>query len=616
MHHDDVLIEVLPQSVVEKIAAGEVIERPASVLKELVENSIDAEATKIEIVVEDSGFSLLQVSDNGVGMSRENLQKSLLAHATSKIRSLDDLYAVSTMGFRGEALASVAAVSRLAVSSSSDEGGLGHVITCDGGISKPPEPVSQIRGTTVSCRDLFFNVPVRKKFMKSRKAERIALLRLIEQLSIPFPAIHFTAVFEGKKVFDVPVADTLLARISQVTGIDFATTLTRAQGSTTGMEATLFFPLSDDGGSRPRYQFLYVNLRRVESESVMFAVREAFAKLIRRDYRPSYFCFIDVDPGQIDVNVHPTKQKIKFEKERELFGFIYGIVSRALGSGLPNSPENAPYRQGMPASSGRAPSNGAHPFLSDANPYKKKEGFEPAFFIAEEKPSGSEQTVLSFRSNAGIQEKDLESPSDDRIQLAEDGEEEQWSLISCYQIHEMYILAPIKNGILLIDQHAAHERILFEQALTDLDAGKATSQQLLFPIVLQLSATEKAVVESAGAFFGSFGFDMQDFGGTAVSVSAIPAFMKNSDAESSARDMIHYLLEEKSVSAFPDPRMRFAAAFACGAAIKAGQKLSQEEMNALLNSLFSTHSPYTCPHGRPTVVRISLDELSRRFLRL
>jgi DNA mismatch repair protein MutL len=607
MQHNDVRIEVLPQSVIEKIAAGEVIERPASVLKELVENSIDAQATKIDIVIEDSGFSLLSVTDNGIGMSLENLTMSLYPHATSKIKTADDLYAISTMGFRGEALASVAAVSRLTVASSAAQDGLGNFITCEGGSALQPQPVSHVRGTTVSCRDLFFNVPARKKFMKTRKAERIALLKLIEQLAIPFPAIHFTAAFEGKKVFDVPAADSLVGRISQVAGVEFAKTLTVAQGSTQGMEATLYFPLSDSGEARPRYQYLYVNLRRVDSETVMFAVREAFSKLVRREFRPPYFCFIDVDPDQIDVNVHPTKQKIKFEHERELFGFVYGIVARALERTLGQS-DTEGLRQGESLAAGLSSHFGA---LSGKMPETAASSL-----VAEGKQGEySGQTVLSFLSRDGNLEKELESAYDDRIQLTDTGDAASWSLISCYQIHEMYIVAPIKNGMLFIDQHAAHERILFEQALADLDIGKATSQQLLFPVVLQLSATEKAVVEAAGEHFRAFGFDMQDFGGTAVSVSAIPAFMKNSEVERSARDMIHYLLDEKGVGAFPDPRARFAAAFACGAAIKAGQKLSQEEMNALLNSLFSTHNPYTCPHGRPTVVRISLDELSRRFLR-
>jgi DNA mismatch repair protein MutL len=610
MQTNDPSIRVLPQQVVEKIAAGEVIERPASVLKEIVENSIDAGATKIDIVIEDSGFSLIQVGDNGTGMSLENLKKCVLRHATSKITTADDLYAVSTMGFRGEALASIGAVSRATIASSASQDGLGYSLGCDGGVASQPKPVPHVRGTTVSCRDLFFNVPARKKFMKTRKAERLALMRLLEQIVVPFPSIHFAAVFEGKALFDIPPADSLLSRISQVTGIEFAKSLVKAQGSAKGMETTLFFPLQDNGQARPRYQNLYVNLRRVDNDSVLYAVRQAFAQLVRRDLRPSFFCFIDVDPASIDVNVHPTKQKVKFEDERGLFSFIYGTVSRVIKPSIPAMPDRQPQKE-----SAARPAGDDASLPAPAVSTEGKDNGRPLFAAEDPGNISYGQTILAFQKKGSQGEKKVESPDQDRIELADSGDTASWSLISCYQIHEMFLLAPIKNGILLIDQHAAHERILYEQALDDLKVGQATSQQLLFPVVLQLTATEKAVVESSEEYFRAFGFDIQDFGGKEVSVSATPSFMKSADIERSVRDMISYLLDEKSVSHFPEPHKRFAAAFACGAAIKAGQKLSQEEMTALLNSLFSSQNPYTCPHGRPTVVRISLDELSRRFLR-
>ena len=608
MTNNDPRIEVLPQHVVEKIAAGEVIERPASVLKELIENSLDADATFIDIVVEDSGFGLIQVSDNGTGMSQENLEKSLLRHATSKLRSAEDLFAIATMGFRGEALASIAAVSKTSITSSNRDDGLGNCIVCEGAAALSATPASRVHGTTVSCRDLFFNVPARKKFMKTRKAERLALVKVIEQLAFPFPAVHFRATFDGKISFDAPVADAIPARIAQVTGVEFASSLVRAQGSARGMDAVLYFPSSADDLTRPRYQNLYVNLRRVDNDSVLYGIRQAFAQLIRRDARPSFFCFIDVDPSAIDVNVHPTKQKVKFENERELFGFVYGIVSRALA---PSSAQPTPDPVQTPAAppwpAGQKPD-----FPPDARPSAGAGG--PA---AAQEPGDESygQTVLSFPSRQRQGEKQLDSGAIGSIELSKSTDAASWNLISCYQIHEMFILAPIKSGILLIDQHAAHERILYEQALGDIADKRPTSQQLLFPIVLRLTPTEKVVIESSGDYFRSFGFDIQDFGGADVSVSATPSFMTNANVERSVRDMIGYLLDEKSVEFFPEPHRRYAAAFACGAAIKSGQKLSEEEMNALLNGLFSSQNPYTCPHGRPTVVRISLDELSRRFLR-
>jgi DNA mismatch repair protein MutL len=601
MQNNDVRIEVLPQDVVEKIAAGEIIERPASVLKELIENAIDAGATRIDVVIEDSGFALIQVGDNGVGMSLENLKKSVLRYATSKIKTADDLYAISTMGFRGEALASISAVSRTTIATSASNDGLGWSLACVGGGVQQPQPVSHVRGTTVSCRDLFFNVPARKKFMKTRKAERLALLRLLEQLVIPFSSIHFTAVFEGKAIFDIPVADSLLARISQVTGIEFAKSLVKAQGSAKGMEAALFFPLDCQEGARPRYQNLYVNLRRVDNDQVLFAIRQAFLQVVRRDYKPSFFCFIDVDPAAIDVNVHPTKQKVKFEDERGLFGFIYASVSRVIRESMVPMKENTIEGRLAPA-----------PVYIGVSP---DEGVQLPLNLEEKGGVSYEKTILSFPAGKTESEKLLESPDENSIQLSNSTEDRSWNLISCYQIHDMFILASIKNGILLIDQHAAHERILYEQALDDLKAGRSTSQQLLFPIIIKLTAMEKTVAESSREYFASFGFDIQDFGGSEVSVSATPSFMKSADAERAVRDMLGYLLDEKSVGQFPQHHERFAAAFACGAAIKSGARLSQEEMNALLNSLFSSKNPYTCPHGRPTVVRLSLDELTRRFLR-
>lgn len=612
MPNSDPRIQVLPKHVVEKIAAGEVIERPASVLKEIIENSIDARASAIDIVIEDSGFGLIQVTDNGTGMSRENLEKSVLRHATSKIRTADDLFAIATMGFRGEALASIGAVSRTAIASSTSDDGLGYVLTCEGGVAGAVAPVAHVRGTTVSCRDLFYNVPARKKFMKTRKAERLALTKLLEQIAIPFPAVRFAAAFEGKPVFETPAAENLLARISQVTGVEFAATLVKAQGGVKGMEAVLYFPITGGELARPRYQNLYVNLRRVDNDSVLYAVRQAFSLLLQRDARPSFFCFIDVDPAAIDVNVHPTKQKVKFEKERELFGFIYGTVARVLKPPADRGSGRAHEDASEPQQAGGATAQEAAQYPADGTD-RSPDTFR--FSIGEKGDSSYGQTILAFPGSRPAGPNNSGPDAADSVLTGDEPESQSWSLISCYQIHEIFILAPIKNGILLIDQHAAHERILYEQALDDMKDKHAASQQLLFPIVLRLTATEKEVMEASGEYFRAFGFDIQDFGGSDVSISAAPAFLASTDVERSVRDMIGYLLDEKSVEHFPEPHRRYAAAFACGAAIKAGKKLSGEEMNALLNSLFSSENPYTCPHGRPTVVRISVDELSRRFLR-
>ena len=305
-------IKVLPQTVVEKIAAGEVVERPGSVLKELIVNSIDASSTCIDVFLEDAGFSLIKVVDNGLGMSSEDLRLCLLPHATSKISSADDLYAVATMGFRGEAMGSIAAVSRVQVESSSSEDGLGFRISSDGGAVHELLPCPHNRGTTVSVRDLF-QCACTKKFMKTHRGEQLACMRFFEQIAIPFPSVHFTLSIDNKKVLEFPIASSPLERIGAVAGNQFARRLIECRGSRPGMEALIYVSSPEDLKERPRFNSLFVNLRRIDNDSVTFAVREAFSQFLGSSFRPSFFCFLDIDPSRIDVNVHPTKQQVKFD---------------------------------------------------------------------------------------------------------------------------------------------------------------------------------------------------------------------------------------------------------------------------------------------------------------
>ncbi|NLL13953.1 MAG: DNA mismatch repair endonuclease MutL [Fibrobacter sp.] len=603
-------IEVLSPSVVEKIAAGEVVERPASVIKELVENSIDADATRIDVFIEDAGFSLIKVIDNGCGMNPSDLQRCVLPHATSKIKHIEDIFTIASMGFRGEALASIGAVSRMSVCSCIDGSGLGYELNCNGGETSKIHPLAHARGTTISIKDLFFNVPARKKFMKSRRGEQLAIVKMMEQLVLPFPSIHFTLSIDGKKILDTPFCDNPFERIAEIAGAEFAKKLICCNAVKPDMETQIYVSTPQRTNERPRFQSLYVNLRRIDNDSVTFAIREAFSQFIGFGIRPSFFCFLNVDPSKIDVNVHPTKQQVKFDNERDLFGLIYSAVKQGITLNLNKTQTiSAPLDQKTDSTqiNQNLNSNVSLPFMVR----EKQEPIQnqPPFSFSE---NSNQQTVLSFPGSVKQAESEYDQTKESNMQLTKDV---QWDLISCYQIHNMFILAPIKNGILLIDQHAAHERVLYEQALEDIVRGRSASQQLLFPVVMELSTTERMIIQSGQSYFNAFGFEISDFGARALSISAIPAFLKNGSVEETIRDIIKYLMDGKNPDSFSQPEKRFAAAFACGAAIKAGQKLSQEEMNALLNSLFSAKNPYICPHGRPTVVRISIDELSRRFLR-
>ncbi|MDR0306772.1 MAG: DNA mismatch repair endonuclease MutL [Chitinispirillales bacterium] len=634
-------IKLLPVSVVEKIAAGEVVERPAAVLKELIENSIDAGAARIDITVEDAGFSMMKISDNGCGMSGNDLGMSVLRHATSKIRKSEDLFSIATMGFRGEALASIAAVSRMSVAASDNDSGLGSEIIVEGGAAGRIKPVSHLHGTTITVRDLFFNVPARKKFMKTARGETLAVIRMLEQIVVPFPAIHFTASIDGKRVLEAPCSVSLRDRICRVAGNDFSRGLIECVSEGEGFSIRAFVSTPEKMCAKPRFQSLYVNLRRIDNDSVTAAIRKAFAQYLGANNRPGFFCFLDIDPKHIDVNVHPTKQQIKFDEESSVFSFVYHTVKdglKAAGVTLNDlSIENQ--RQGSVGdTSGENLSSNTYHYSIDEIRQKAACGcmekgtvynihppeFSNRSALLNDSDCGSVQTILDFPQP--FQEVKGNSGSghiaETQTALISGSGEEQverhcasWELITCFQIHSMFILAPIKNGILLIDQHAAHERVLYEQAMRDFETAAPISQQLLFPIVFEMSLTEKAVLVSANEYFIKLGFEVADFGDTAVSVSALPAFLKDRQTEETLREMVRYLLDGRSAGNFTEPQKRFAAAFACGAAIKSGQKLSQDEMNALLNSLFSTNNPYTCPHGRPTLVRISVDELARRFLR-
>jgi len=424
---------------------------------------------------------------------------------------------------------------------------------------------------------------------------------------------------------DVLVADSPLARIADIAGHEFAKGLIECKGMRDGMEILAFVSTPEQLKERPRFQSLYVNLRRIDNDSVTFSIREAFAQYLGAAYKPSFFAFLDIDPSRIDVNVHPTKQQVKFDDERELFGFVYGIVKQGIGAvvmkpdqfqtehdSLNSSFQSLFTPQTPEPQADAVPLNLPLQFTTRLSPVQNLAALPSK---DQPDPDLTSQSLLSFPQQLPGEQKEVDQTVEKAVELSDVGSGNSWELIPCYQIHGMFILAPIKNGILLIDQHAAEERVLYEQALEDIKRGRSASQQLLFPIVLELSPTEKSVVESGSAFFSAFGFELSDFGGKALSISAIPAFLRNGAVEDTIRGMIKYLLDGKAPEFFLEPEKRFAAAFACGAAIKAGQKLSQEEMNALMNRLFSAKNPYTCPHGRPTLVRMSIDELSRRFLR-
>ncbi len=612
-------VKLLSAETVEKIAAGEVIERPASVVKELVENSIDAGSRQIRIEIRRAGLELIRVADDGCGMSAEDAQLAILPHATSKIESSKDLYRIQSLGFRGEALASIAAVSQFSLESSTD-GREGIQIEVQGGAVRPPAPCGRDRGTTMTVSELFFNTPARKKFLRSERAEIGRILETIEEIALAFPRIGFAVRHNGREALDLPPASGYEERLASVWGKGLLEQSVTVLHSADGIGVQAFLGHPQAAAVTSRDQRIWVNGRAISDRRLQSVVRRAYGTLLPRDRYARFAMFLQIDPEQIDVNVHPTKREIRFSQESRVLDVIYSQVSKALrigefaaasfssGPPAPNpaqvdeSPQTTLdfVRETPPqysASAGRG-----NPNTDSRGPHDLSQGL---------KKGPAMETATGF---AAGQSGAPEPPAPSADHSAGPGPQGAGPEMGAnyFQLHSLYILTPIKNGLLLIDQHAAHERILYERALDELKRPSGASQQLLFPVLVELRVLEYEMVESMLESFARLGFDIKPFGGTSISISGIPPSVSINAAEMTVRDMIGQLLSADDRSETDD---RIAKSFACGAAIKAGQELKLEEMVSLVDMLFSTRNPYTCPHGRPTLVRMPLDEIAKRFLR-
>jgi len=632
-------IKLLAKNVVEQIAAGEVIERPSSIVKELLENSIDSGADKITVTFDNGGISRIKITDNGCGIEKDQLLLAITPHATSKITAAEDLYSVSTMGFRGEALASIASASRFTLSSSSSNDGSGYKITSEGGTVGEIEPIAHVKGTTIECLDLFFNLPARKKFLKSEKSERLSILTTIEQVFIAFPAIHFTCIADGKKIYDIPAAKDHRVRISQLGGTEFAEDLIYCRNEINDMSAEIYICPPSQAKPKPKFQNLYVNLRKIDNNSVSMAIRESFSRFVSAyGNKPSWFCFLDIEPSKIDVNVHPTKQMIKFDDERALFSFIFRTVLTELES-CQNAtvgaycirPEKTTATTttdddgnlGVCKTKFREAERNNTPLRSTATETYSYTQNDPKRFAVEEKSSKYELFTNTKFSETSEKPTQMSISFLDRVSSQEEEtpllgmgiDKNAWDTVSCFQVHGRYIAVSVSDGLLFIDQHAAHERILYEKILDSMDIG-IESQSLLFPITMELKPYEKEALLSVNEFFSKAGFDIKDFGQNTVAVYSMPSdFKYESQLKDAIEDMIEQFLKENNSAILSSVHRHFAASYACGAAIKFGKTLTTEEMNALLTALFSTKNPHICPHGRPTFSKLGLAEIGKRFLR-
>jgi DNA mismatch repair protein MutL len=607
-------IHVLPEKLANQIAAGEVVERPASVVKELVENALDAGATRIDIVIRNGGKTEIRVADDGHGMGREDALLSVDRHATSKIRTEQDLAAIRTLGFRGEALPSIASVSRMVLETAERDGhGVRVVVT--GGQMAAVEECARRTGTTVSVRSLFFNVPARAKFLRTTAAENRAVGEVVTTQALAMPSIAFTLDLGARDVLTLPVASGVGERIGALWGNDAAEELLPVSHrlGNVALSGLIQRPNAARPGGRRTY--LFVNGRAFSDRNLVRAADRAYRTTIAPGIHPHLFLFLHVPDGEVDVNVHPAKAEVRFRDRTGVERAIEEGVRAAL-AGLESTPSigaRVPAEAEQP-SGWRTPPPGWGTLAARETPAAYGAAPLPAagsapVETAVSDPASQMTLFVTGGAPAPAEAAGNGKPAGVPADLFAGAAPVMW------QIHNTYILAETRTGLVMVDQHSAHERVLYEEIVRGFDAGVgAESQRLLFPLTLRLSPAEYALVEQIRGVLERAGFEVEPFGGRSIIVHAVPNPHPYFDAERCLREMIAELTDGSAlVDSARTQHQRIALSMACKGAIKAGQKLSQQEMAELFDRLFATELPYHDIHGRPTVIQLSLAELHRRF---
>lgn len=578
-------VRILPENIISKIAAGEVVQRPASIVKELVENSIDAGATEIKIMIRNAGKSLIQVIDNGCGLEEDDLILAFERYSTSKIDSLNDLFNIKTLGFRGEALASIASVSIVEVKSRSSKHAEGTFLRIEGGTLKSVEPAASPSGLSITVKNIFYNTPARRKFLKSRATEFRHILEVVKRFALAFSEIKFSFLSENEPVLMLEKGN-LKKRIEEIFSHIYVTRLIEISEKMDGLSLNGYIGNLDLVRSSRGEQYLFLNRRWISDRLIFGAVFSAYGNLIGKGQFPFFVLNIGIDPGNVDVNVHPTKNEVKFRDEWAVYNFVKSSVQKSLSRISEIMPDIISSIPLMDRSAGNKGRKGeVKDQISVQLPQRMEEFRQPPSFV---------KVRDLYKSFADFKE--------------EGGEPVQGEI---WQVHNKYIFSQIKSGIAIIDQHVAHERVLYEQALENIIKGNAVSQQLLFPQTVELSPDDFSILTEIMSFLKRVGFELREFGKNTVIIEAVPTHMKSGGEDKIIREIIDQYREEKSEES--PMHDAIAKSYACKAAVKGGEKLSVEEMAALVNNLFATKFPYFCPHGRPIILNLTLEEIDKRF---
>lgn len=593
-------IQILPDSVVNQIAAGEVVERPASVVKELVENALDAGATVVRVQVDGGGKGRIRVSDDGGGMGRQDALLCLDRHATSKIAEAADLARVASFGFRGEALSSIAAVSRLTLETREADAEAGTSLRAEGGRIVSVQDFSRRAGTTVEVRNLFFNAPARRKFLRSEAAETRAVSEVLVALALANPRVATSLSSKDRTLLDLPPAEDVATRVAQIWGEEEALSLLPVAGEEKDLSLRGLIQRPDAARPGFRRAYLFVNGRPFRSPAILRATDRGYRTTTSAGQRPWVFLYFGVRGPAVDVNVHPAKLEVRFRDQ----ALVEALVERGVQEAL-----------SLPASSATLDSHPAPARMAVREP-GGGEGGPPA--PRRDRPPGpaaaAEDSQMALfmpgAPEAAGREEGEEGGDEAAVPMgvADTGRPRLW------QVHDTYILAETRDGLLIIDQHAAHERILFQRLMTAFREGGQSGQRLLFPVTLRLPPAELAQISELRGLLARAGFEVEEFGGDTVILQSVPAPHPYFDAERCFREMIRELTEGSPlVRSANNQYERIAMTFACKGAVKAGQRLSRDEISGLFDSLFATDLPYHDVHGRPTIVRLSKAELERKF---
>lgn len=621
-------IKVLPQELVNRIAAGEVVEKPASIVKELLDNSFDAQANQITVDIEEGGIKKIHIVDNGVGMDPEDAKLAFEAHATSKISSDDDLLNIKSFGFRGEALSSIAAVSKVTLKTRTSQNDMATEIKIEGGQILSVSETGGAVGTSILIEDLFYNVPARKEFLRAAPSEYKDILSIVNAHAMAKSEVGITLINNGKTVFSFPKSHQLEDRVREIIGTDYYEKLVPIFYEHPHLEIYGYVGKPEIAGERKKHQYIFVNKRNIENKSISFAAKDAFGSLIPKNAYPVFILFIDVAPNIVDVNVHPRKEEVKFTNDRLIFDSVKSAVKKSLDranltpGSLPGSEggfPNQPSPMGMPGA--QAPQFNS-PFGSVGNQQRPpiapgaRPTFAPPRQPGAQSPFGNpfartpaNQTPQndSLWDKLPWEEDELSSPSTNNFGKTN---------LKILSVHHLYFIAESETGIDIYDQHAVHERILYEKLTKkhNEDSIDNPAQPLFTPIVINLSIEESEFIKGIIPKLSDLGFMMEEFGPNTYKVTQVPAVMQKVDIKSLLHELIEDLQNE-SEDKIDAQTNKVLTYLSCRLAYKAGDTIPMEEIAELISQLETMDNKYTCPHGRPVKVEISLKELSKMFKR-